>query len=283
MSTRDMLNDKNVQIGGAAFLGLILGGAAGYSIASRHGVKIIDREIRAVKEYYRNPGDRISHHTIKQGVESDPTELLKSYSEKADEYKSTDTKSPIVPKGNRGDTAAAVAYNQVEARDDTDDVEDLEAEIAEKEEIDPDEDNPEENLLRNIFEAQDPDDVIPDWDYEEELVNRSPDVPYVISLEEFTDGSEGFEQTTVTYFEGDDVLSDESDKIIEDIANTVSEETLYRFGHGSKDNNVVYVRNEKLNLDFEILRSHRKYAQEVLGFIEHSNKPGIRKFRNNDW
>ncbi len=90
------------------------------------------------------------------------------------------------------------------------------------------------------------------------------------------------EQVSLTYFDGDDVLVDDRDQPVPDPDDSIGEDHLGRFGVGSKDNNIVYVRNDRLELDFEILRSNGKYAQEVLGFIEHSEHRGVRKFRHDD-
>jgi hypothetical protein len=59
------------------------------------------------------------------------------------------------------------------------------------------------------------------------------------------------------------------------------------FGHGSGDPNVVYIRNEKLQAEYEVLRDPGSYEIEVLGGhveremqevdLKHSRQPG--KFR----
>lgn len=119
------------------------------------------------------------------------------------------------------------------------------------------------------------------FNLEEEMANRTEDAPYILHRDEFMQGALGYEQTTLTYFEGDDVLVDERDQVVDDTEGTVGNDNLLKFGHGSKDNNVVYIRNDRLELDIEVLRSRGKYTQEVLGFIEHSDK-SIRKFRRDD-
>lgn len=116
---------------------------------------------------------------------------------------------------------------------------------------------------RNIFVA-DP----ADWDYEYELSVRNPLKPYIITEEEYLEAEPGFDQTSLTYFEEDDVLIDDRDQPVTDHEKTCGSGNLLRFGHGSKNNNVVYVRNETLQLDMEIMRSTGSYAREVLGFID---------------
>ena len=88
---------------------------------------------------------------------------------------------------------------------------------------------------------------------------------YVISIAEYREGKEDYDRQTLTYFAGDDVLCDESQGHIPEQDAIVGEENLTRFGDGSNDNNVVYVRNDAIQRDFEILHSAGNYEQEVLG------------------
>lgn len=101
----------------------------------------------------------------------------------------------------------------------------------------------------------------------EDLIrNRTEEAPYIIGKEEFLNGEKEFVQVTLTYFVGDKVLIDEQQRVMDDVDETVGEDNLNRFGQGSKDPNVVYVRNDALELEFEILRSEGKYSEEVLDF-----------------
>jgi hypothetical protein len=103
-------------------------------------------------------------------------------------------------------------------------------------------------LTRNVFETA------PD-----------PEKPYVISQEEFMQNDPSFEQATLTYYEKDNTLADERDDIVSDRKNTVGTEFQDRFGEGSSDNNVVHIRNEKVSMDFEVIRSERSFSADVLG------------------
>ncbi len=133
--------------------------------------------------------------------------------------------------------------------------------------------------IKNVFDDAHP---VNDFNYQEELLNRDPSLPFIISQEEFFENEPEHAQSTLTYFEGDDVLTDEQDQPINETNMTVWDDNLLNFGHGSRDNNIVYIRNMKLGLDFEVLRSKGHYTKEVLGFIQHENRPRIRKFRSGD-
>lgn len=103
--------------------------------------------------------------------------------------------------------------------------------------------------------------------------------PYVIAHNEFHENAPEFEQSELTYFEQSDTLADSRDEVIVDVEELVGEENLTKFGQNSGDNNIVYVRNEKLEMDFCIVKSGGDFAREVHGFIQHSDEPKIRKFR----
>lgn len=113
------------------------------------------------------------------------------------------------------------------------------------------------------------------WDADEEEAKRDPAMPYIISYDEFFENQPEYEQTQLTYFAEDGVLADTTDKPVDE--SLVNPENLDKFGHGSRDPNIVYVRNEARELDFEISYAEGKYSEQVMGFIQHDDGP--RKFR----
>ena len=129
----------------------------------------------------------------------------------------------------------------------------------------------------NIFSQ--PDD---EFDYDEEVKKRTPERPYIITQEEYFLAEGGHEQVTITYYEGDDVLADERDQPVPEPDRVVGEDNLTRFGHGSKDKNIVYVRNERLGAEYEVVRSGGSFSREVLGFVEHSDGRRRRSHRRGD-
>lgn len=114
-------------------------------------------------------------------------------------------------------------------------------------------------------EVYDPD---PEWDWAEELADRDTSGPYVIHLEEFLENEYEHNQLAITYFAGDEVLTDESDFPVMSVNDIVGLVNLERFGSGSGDANTVFVRNEKLQTDYEISRSSGKFGVEVAGFMD---------------
>lgn len=140
-------------------------------------------------------------------------------------------------------------------------------------EADPTAIEPDELQTRNIFEG--PVEDTP-WDMELERSNRAKknEGPYVIHVDERHE--RGYTESTLTYYAGDDVLCDQSDKIIEDQDAVVGVENLDRFGHGSNDPNTVYIRNDDLGIEVEVFKSERTYAEDVHG-MTHADGPRERR------
>lgn len=136
------------------------------------------------------------------------------------------------------------------------------------------------DTTKNIFSGTAPADD--DFDLEREMLTRTETEPYIISHDEFFTGEKDYQQTHLSYFSEDDTLVDDKEKPIDDTDAVVGDDTLTKFGYGSKDQNVVYVRNDRIEIDFEIVRSDGSYKREVLGFIEHSQRPGRGRRRGLD-
>lgn len=119
--------------------------------------------------------------------------------------------------------------------------------------------------VRNVFTDHGPPED--DWDPAEERKHRSPDIPYVIHYDERND-MEGYDDMTLTFYEGDDVVCDDRDTPIDpDRRNMMfGTKNLERFGHGSGAAEIVYVRNDQLEIVFEIIKSPNHFAEEVHGF-----------------
>lgn len=103
--------------------------------------------------------------------------------------------------------------------------------------------------------------------------------PHLIEREEYLRNESGFTQTTLTYFEEDDILVDQDDIVIPEIDDMIGLGQLSRFGVLSGDNNIIYVRNIRQEIEFEVVRNKGNYAKDVLGFIEHADHSRVRKFR----
>jgi hypothetical protein len=118
-----------------------------------------------------------------------------------------------------------------------------------------------------------------DWDMDKEVRSRTPDRPYVVHRDEFFEEGNDYAQRQLTYYNGDNVLVDEENNPIDNHERVVGE---MKFGHGSHDPNVVYIRNEKLNAEYEVFLQPGLYSIEIQGLhreldqedIQHS---GVRR------
>lgn len=81
------------------------------------------------------------------------------------------------------------------------------------------------------------------------------DVPYVISPAEFGN-VDGYDIQTLRYYEGDDTLTDDDDNVVDE--ELVGSASLSAFGEYEDD--TVYVRNDRLKRDYEILRDNGRYT-----------------------
>jgi len=146
-------------------------------------------------------------------------------------------------------------------------------------EIPDEEENP---VVHNIFAGSDE-----EWNYDEEVKNRTSEEPYVLHKDEFYADELGYTQTTLTYYAGDDIMVDEDDSPVYNYALVTGP---LKFGHGSGDPNVFHVRNDKRHAEYEILYDSGLYSKEVLGLeiednqrvkdLKHSATP--RRFRQDD-
>lgn len=108
--------------------------------------------------------------------------------------------------------------------------------------------------------------------------------PFVIPKETYAWDEEGenYAKITITYYPKERlVLDDEEDKI-EDVASMLGWKNLTRFGDGSGDPRIVFIRNRRMETDFEVVMDdfnpvplHVQYnmgkeefeAQKAAGFI----------------
>lgn len=245
-------------IAGALIVGLGVGGFVAYKVASKRAElkyeKILSEEIAAAKAYHKRFAKVEEFESPESAVEAlvpeNVAEAIQSYQGK-DKAVPYNTPEKIV------DPRPPVKVVVEEAV-----------------------------IQQNVFTNANP----LDWDEEQyrlEIADRevNPDQPYVISFEEFQENTDTNDQATLVYYEGDDMLCDEREQPIDNTEYVVGDDNLTRFGHGSKDVNVVYVRNEKMGSDFEIVRNKGSYHKEVLGLdtpdsLKHSQRrPNRRQWR----
>lgn len=88
------------------------------------------------------------------------------------------------------------------------------------------------------------------------------DEPYVISPLKFAEQDDDYEVISLTYF-SDGILVDDMGELIENPDSIVGTEFPEHFGEYTEDPDTVYVRNERLMVDYEIQRDLDTYAKPV--------------------
>lgn len=152
--------------------------------------------------------------------------------------------------GTGGDGGALVAYNRLAGNYDGG-ADHTPGEI--------EEDQKQAPTVRSIFREVPVTDHLP-----QEMIDvRDEATPYIITAEEYSEGESNGE--TFTYYAGDSVLADENQDPVDDIRGTVGTEALDHFGLGSGDSRIVYVRNERIGIDFEIILHDGSYGEVVHG------------------
>ena len=95
----------------------------------------------------------------------------------------------------------------------------------------------------------------------EEDDDLGEDKPYIVSSTDFGN-KDGYETISAMYF-ADQVLVDDDYDIVDDVESFVGFASLGHFGEDEDDPDSVYVRNPRLRLDIEILRSDLTYAEAM--------------------
>lgn len=93
-------------------------------------------------------------------------------------------------------------------------------------------------------------------------IDDMPNEPYVISPDDYGE-NDNYTQISLVYYAGDGVLADDEDEVVEDIEDTVGEDFAEHFGEYEDDS--VFIRNDRLRCDYEILRDNRSFSDVAEG------------------
>lgn len=118
--------------------------------------------------------------------------------------------------------------------------------------------NDEEPSEKETYES-----IVKESGYATEITKKEDkhmEKPYVISPSEF--GDSDYAILSLTYFLDGTVLN-ERDKIVTNVDELIGEDFANHFGDYPDDPDTVYVRNDKLEIDFEILKDYREYSEIV--------------------
>lgn len=250
----EVVRNNPVTLAVVGALGLAAGVAGGYFVARKtlrdYYADLASEEIAEAREFYASlnkvtvDGEPLSPQDVLEQSDPEAVEAVRRYRGEKPEESEENLEEALDEQDE-----AAISRLEEKARHDR-------AEKREAESV-------------NVF-------VDPTFDISEEVKHRTKEKAYVITHDEYFAGDLDYDTVQLTYFEGDDTLVGEDDKPVEDLT-TINEDNLARFGHGSRDKNIVYVRNEKLETDYEISLSTQSYL-EALGLgpepkeLKHGNR-----------
>lgn len=148
------------------------------------------------------------------------------------------------------------------------------------------------NLVRTISEyTTDPDNIEHFLHSANQTFVQDNTPPFVISREKYSwDSEEGdfYDKVTVTYYPNDRVMLDEDESVLEDVANVIGWKNLNQFGGESGNPDVVFIRNRRLMIDYEVVKEeddplplHIKYGMEKDEF-EINRASGLMRLREED-
>lgn len=226
--------NRGVVIGAASAVGFVAGAVAGYYFAkhrlSEYYKVVAEKEIQDAREYYmtisKKGAEDINEVAAQLVTEEERAQMEKDAVEAMRTYQG---KKP------------ATSDPRVELLGGTN--------------------PPMDMIIQNVFNtASGHDEPSP-----EELRSRTEEAPYIITKTEYMESGMEYEQVTLTYYQGDKTLCEEDDTIVEEVDEAVGEENLNHFGHTSGDPNVLYVRNDYFEKDYEILRHGGSYSEVVAG------------------
>lgn len=274
-------NAPAVLVGSSSAIACALGALTAH-ILTKNALKakyeaLVEAEVQTAKAYfsmrhktgaYADPVKLAEERLGKDEVETEYVEKVQQYTGREEHIQKAEVKHVSKPRPEE-DMEAFEQRLIDEAKQEVDGVKQKLGIFEEEDE--PDEE--EEVITMNIFSENEAS--------ASSAGGRDTNRPFILSAREFEEGELDYSQNTLTYYEGDDVLTDERDQPIHHLQKIVGAENL-KFGEMSDDPNIVYIRNNELEVDFEVCRSKGTFTEEVLGFTEPSNKPRPRKFREYD-
>lgn len=252
------MSNEKLKITLALGTGLLVGGLVGYAIAEKHVRKQAEDEIADARRVF----NKLREDAVASAEEQARADWFgtdspgdgENYEEVADEdltvadlHEAARTLNYAPPSGPRPDPRPPIESF-------IDDIKEPE--------------------VKSVYDpAKDP----TQWD-------RNPNFPYVITEEEFMQDEENYSKISVKYYDKDSSLVDDRDQYIPNADSIVGDDNMEQFGIGTDSPDIVYVRNDRLESDFEVTREHANYSIDILGFEpdEDIGKIALQKQRDNE-
>lgn len=111
-------------------------------------------------------------------------------------------------------------------------------------------------------EEDEPDDEYDDDDETDISEEDRPDGPYEITAGEFCNNRTYYDKVSVNYFVEDDVVADDRDEVMENATRVLGD--LQAAFSSPRARSIIYIRNEALEVDYEVSFVDGSYRKEVL-------------------
>lgn len=128
----------------------------------------------------------------------------------------------------------------------------------------------EEFINNYVQDEEEPEEVVPfaksEYEMDEETeASIIKDKPYLIEPDEFGEGAFDYQLETLYYYT-DGVLANAADEIIDNESYYIGDVDLTRFDvYDDDDDNLIYVRNDNTEHDYEISKERCSYAESMAG------------------
>lgn len=119
-----------------------------------------------------------------------------------------------------------------------------------------------ENFEQYMAGLEIPDEEDEDEEAAEDDIHRGADEPYVISRGEFFNTRSYYDKVSVNYYDDDHVVADEKDEVLQNAERLLGD--LQDTFSGEDAPGTVYIRNEALEIDYEVNLVRGNYHEEVL-------------------
>lgn len=264
-----VLTDRRVVLGLVSAVSFASGAGLSYLVMrdrlKKKYEEIANEEVAEAKEFYKHEFYKNDNSKLSESNEDAPSEEFVPQKEMSPEdIVAKKYPDELLNKTNYSSISGAVSKNEDG---------DVEVEV-DGAKVKVEADAP---VVINVFEEAYK--QMGEFDYESEIAKRSADMPYIITEDEYMNCEMDFEQYALTFFGEDGVLVDDQDNIVDDVDRVVGNDNLERFGHGSKDKNMVYIRNERLEVEYEVLYSNKSFSEGMFG-IKHSEDDGRMRRRS---
>ena len=105
------------------------------------------------------------------------------------------------------------------------------------------------------------DSIVKPWKGDDE---EMVEAPYVITDEEFAEDN-GYGKETVWLYEEDKALIGDNDEIIDNDEDCIGKAILNDIQSFFKEGTTIYIRNDVMQIDFEVNLQRKSYSRDVLG------------------